>query len=294
MKTRIITALILIPAIIGIVYYLPPQFFNYFILLIAFLAYSEYLAMFGERKHPLFVLAALLMLMMTDAVTKMGAIVAFPDTGNANVGQMIEAVKQINTMRFPLIQFGTALFSGAVLIPMVSLVGKDPIGKKFRRLLVYTFGFFYFGLPFGLFSLIRHYGTNYHWLMFALAIPWFCDSAAYFGGKALGKHKFSPGISPNKTWEGTISGVIFSVVGGLIFGLTLLKEESLPFVMTVALFIGIFGQFGDLIESLIKRGAGVKDSGSLFPGHGGLLDRTDSLIVSATVVFVSFLIKCYV
>ena len=127
-----------------------------------------------------------------------------------------------------------------------------------------------------------------------LVIPWVCDSAAYFGGKALGKHKFAPAISPKKTWEGAVFGMIFSAVAGLVFAFTLLKNESVLFVVLVAFIDGIFAQFGDLIESLIKRGAGVKDSGNLIPGHGGLFDRTDSLLVSAVVVFVSLLVKSYV
>jgi phosphatidate cytidylyltransferase len=171
---------------------------------------------------------------------------------------------------------------------------------------VYFFGFFYFGIIFGLFPLIKSYTSgleplfekfpysNAHWFLFMLVIPWVCDSAAYFGGKALGKHKFAPAISPKKTWEGAVSGMIFSVIAGLVFALTLLKNENIWFVLVVALLDGIFAQFGDLIESLIKRGAGVKDSSNLIPGHGGLFDRTDSLLVSAVIVFVSLLVKSYV
>jgi len=88
--------------------------------------------------------------------------------------------------------------------------------------------------------------------------------------------------------------MIFSVIAGLVFALTLLKNENIWFVLVVALLDGIFAQFGDLIESLIKRGAGVKDSSNLIPGHGGLFDRTDSLLVSAVIVFVSLLLKSYV
>ena len=295
MKTRTITAIIGITAVVGIIYYLPPYIFNYVIIAIAFFAFAEYLSMFKERNHPLFIIAAILMLLMSNSIMRMDAIF-FPaaDPATANIAEMAKSGEIFWKLYAPLKQFAAALFAGVALIPMIALTGKDPIEVKFRRMNVYFFGFFYFGLTFGLFPLIRHYGPHYHWLLFMLVIPWVCDSAAYFGGKALGKHKFSPAISPKKTWEGAVSGMIFSVVAGLVFALTALKNENMWFVLAIALLDGIFAQFGDLVESLIKRGAGVKDSSNLIPGHGGIFDRTDSLVVSAVIVFVSLLIKSYV
>ena len=292
MKTRIITAVILIAIALGLIYFLPAYIFNYLVIILAFFTFSEYLSMFKERNHPLFIIAAILMLLMSNSIMRMDAIFT----------NSIEIVKLAD----PLKQFLTILFTGVALIPMIALTGKDPIETKFRRMNVYFFGFFYFGITFGLFPLIKSYtfglepvfekfpNSNPHWFLFMLVIPWVCDSAAYFGGKALGKHKFAPAISPKKTWEGAVFGMIFSAIAGLVFAFTLLKNESVLFVVLVAFIDGIFAQFGDLIESLIKRGAGVKDSGNLIPGHGGLFDRTDSLLVSAVVVFVSLLVKSYV
>ena len=307
MKTRIITAVIGITALVGMIYFLPPVIFNYLIIAVAFFTFAEYLSMFKERNHPLFIIAAILMLSMANSIMRMDALfLAAVDPATANIAEMAKSGEAFWKLCMPLKQFLTVLFAGVALIPMIALTGKDEIAVKFRRMNVYFFGFFYFGIIFGLFPLIKSYTSgleplfekfpysNAHWFLFMLVIPWVCDSAAYFGGKALGKHKFAPAISPKKTWEGAVSGMIFSVVAGLVFALTLLKNENIWFVLVVALLDGIFAQFGDLIESLIKRGAGVKDSSNLIPGHGGLFDRTDSLLVSAVIVFVSLLMKSYV
>lgn len=307
MKTRIITAVIGIAAVVGMIYFLPPAIFNYLIIAVAFFTFAEYLSMFKERNHPLFIIAAILMLSMANSIMRMDALfLAAADPATANIAEMAKSGEAFWKLYMPLKQFLTVLFAGVALIPMIALTGKDEIAVKFRRMNVYFFGFFYFGIIFGLFPLIKSYTSgleplfekfpysNAHWFLFMLVIPWVCDSAAYFGGKALGKHKFAPAISPKKTWEGAVSGMIFSVIAGLVFALTLLKNENIWFVLVVALLDGIFAQFGDLIESLIKRGAGVKDSSNLIPGHGGLFDRTDSLLVSAVIVFVSLLMKSYV
>ena len=307
MKTRIITALILIAAALGLIYFVPAYIFNYIVIILAFFTFAEYLSMFKERNHPLFIIAAILMLLMSNSIMRMDAIfLAATDPATANIAEMAKSGETFWKLYAPLKQFIAIIFASVALIPMIALTGKDPIETKFRRMNVYFFGFFYFGITFGLFPLIKSYtfglepvfekfpNSNPHWFLFMLVIPWVCDSAAYFGGKALGKHKFAPAISPKKTWEGAVFGMIFSALAGLVFSFTLLKNESVIFVVLVAFIDGIFAQFGDLIESLIKRGAGVKDSGNLIPGHGGLFDRTDSLLVSAVVVFVSLLVKSYV
>lgn len=114
---------------------------------------------------------------------------------------------------------------------------------------------------------------------------WFCDSAAYFIGCAIGKHKLFPRVSPKKSWEGAIAGFIFSIIG---FTLSkLIFFENIPWMHAIILgvIIGITGQVGDLIESLIKRDAGIKDSSNIIPGHGGILDRFDSLLFTAPFVY---------
>ena len=113
---------------------------------------------------------------------------------------------------------------------------------------------------------------------------WICDSAAFFGGTALGKHKLFPRVSPNKSWEGAIFGLLFAVIAMVISKIIVLDFLSWFDVITIGLIVGIIGQIGDLIESLFKRDAGVKDSSALIPGHGGIFDRFDSLLYTAPAV----------
>ncbi|HVN48965.1 MAG TPA: phosphatidate cytidylyltransferase [Bacteroidota bacterium] len=114
---------------------------------------------------------------------------------------------------------------------------------------------------------------------------WMCDTAAYFGGKSFGKHLLFERVSPKKTWEGSVCGFL-AAVGTMIAGkYLLLGYLALHQAIVVGVLIGIFGQIGDLIESRFKRDAGVKDSSSLIPGHGGVYDRFDSLIYVAPIVY---------
>ncbi len=107
---------------------------------------------------------------------------------------------------------------------------------------------------------------------------WACDSAAYFAGRAMGRHKLFVRVSPNKTWEGAVAGLLFAV-GTFLLGKALLLPYLTPGQAVICgLIVGLFGQLGDLVESLLKRDAGVKDSSTLIPGHGGVLDRFDSLM----------------
>lgn len=117
-----------------------------------------------------------------------------------------------------------------------------------------------------------------------LASIWICDSAAYYIGTAIGKHKLFPRVSPNKSWEGSIAGFVFALAAIIIAKLLVLQFLSWFSVIGIGFIIGVFGQIGDLIESLFKRDAGVKDSSNIIPGHGGIFDRFDSLIYCAPLI----------
>jgi phosphatidate cytidylyltransferase len=128
-------------------------------------------------------------------------------------------------------------------------------------------------------------GRNF--LFLALFATFGSDTAAYFTGRAIGRHKLAPRISPGKTWEGAAAGVIGGVIISLLF--TIAAPWQLPlgygWAVLLGVLISVFGQFGDLAESLLKRSTGVKDSGGLVPGHGGLLDRMDSMVFAGAVVY---------
>ncbi len=117
-----------------------------------------------------------------------------------------------------------------------------------------------------------------------LASIWLCDSAAYYGGKKFGRRKLFPRISPNKTWEGAIFGFIFAVIAMVIAKFLFLDFLNWSAIIAFGVIIGIGGQIGDLVESLFKRDAGVKDSSALIPGHGGIFDRFDSLLFTAPII----------
>lgn len=155
-------------------------------------------------------------------------------------------------------------------------------------------GIFYIGLFAGTIELIREfYSGNYllynqggYIIISMLASIWICDSAAYYIGSAFGKHKLFPRVSPNKSWEGSIAGFVFAVIGMAATKVIILDFFNWQHVIIIGVIVGTIGQIGDLVESLIKRDAGVKDSSSIVPGHGGIFDRFDSLFFSAPAVYV--------
>lgn len=131
---------------------------------------------------------------------------------------------------------------------------------------------------------LRALNNGLHWLVVALLGTWICDSAAYFVGKGMGRHSFFPRISPRKTWEGAIAGLVFGLVAVVILGCMMLGlGVGRALVLGVLLVFG--ATFGDLSESVIKRQVGVKDSSALIPGHGGMLDRVDSLLFVVPIVY---------
>ena len=121
------------------------------------------------------------------------------------------------------------------------------------------------------------------WVWLVLLCTWGADSFAYFGGRAFGKHKFWPRWSPKKTWEGIAAGILGGMVGGfLIF---LVFKFALVHALVIGVLVSVVGPFGDLSVSMLKRYAGVKDSSQLIPGHGGFLDRIDSVLFASVAVF---------
>lgn len=168
------------------------------------------------------------------------------------------------------------------------LLGRDDFAGAMRDWALTIAAPFYLGWPLALIVLLRGdaFGVGsrgFWWVIAACFMVWGNDAAAYFVGHYFGRHKLSPYISPAKTWEGFAGGVIFAIIAAFIF------TEPLHIAWYLALSLGalvaIVATIGDLAESLLKRGAGVKDSGTIIPGHGGILDRMDSLLFAVIVVF---------
>ena len=169
-----------------------------------------------------------------------------------------------------------------------------------------VFAFTYIAMPMGMLVQLRQHAAGAIYLLYLLLVVWAGDIFAYFVGKSIGRHLMSPRISPKKTWEGAIASLVASVgVGWLVFrhveqissallrvglitrpgGMYGLEVPEMGLVILLTGALNVAAQLGDLVESLIKRGAGVKDSGAILPGHGGMLDRIDALLFAAPVLW---------
>ena len=148
-------------------------------------------------------------------------------------------------------------------------------------------GILYIGWLLSYFVALRGLDDGRNWVFLALFTTFASDTAAFFVGRALGKHHLAPRISPGKTWEGAIAGAFAAIIVSLLF--TISTPLHLPLTYWQAILLGllvsVFGQLGDLVESLLKRNMGVKESGKLIPGHGGVLDRIDSVVFAGIVVY---------
>lgn len=128
-------------------------------------------------------------------------------------------------------------------------------------------------------------GQNRYWLLYALVLNWIGDIGAYYVGRAVGRHKLAPIVSPGKSWEGSAASLAASLVFGFFFLRWAIPAVPPAVALALTAVANAAGQFGDLCESALKRGAGVKDSGTLLPGHGGWLDRVDSTLFTLPVVY---------
>jgi phosphatidate cytidylyltransferase len=179
--------------------------------------------------------------------------------------------------------------SGVMLMLMVALFSRRELTEALRATVFAFFGAVYVGLLMSYLVALRLWQegaeVNGDLLMMLLIIIWSGDSFAYFAGRKIGRHKLAPVISPNKTWEGSIAGFLFSIVAAIACRYTFVSQLSLRDAIGVGAAVGILGQIGDLCESIVKRAAKVKDSGGIIPGHGGMLDRVDSLLFGAPAMY---------
>ncbi len=261
--TRVLIALVGIPLILFIT--LKGKFFFLgFVILISILATFEYYQLIMRKNLSPVVIVGLISIFLIDLIFYFGKI----------------------QLLIPLIIL-TVLLSG-----LIELFRKPkfPEWSASSNFAVTLFPVFYIGLSFGtLIGLRELKWSNYFdggiLIISVLAIIWICDTAAYFIGKSFGKRKLYERVSPNKTVEGFVGGFIFALISSFVARYLVLDYFTWVDAIVVGVIVGIFGQLGDLVESLIKRDVGVKDSSNIIPGHGGVFDRFDSLIYVAPLVY---------
>jgi phosphatidate cytidylyltransferase len=186
------------------------------------------------------------------------------------------------------------LVTSATVLPLTWMLRRGPRNEAFANWAWCLAGIVYIGLLLGYFVALRQLDEGRNWVYFALLTTFASDTAAFFVGRAWGKRRLAPSISPSKTWEGSVGGLLGACLVGLLFVPATAPWGPNPLQLTVlnygsaavlALLVSIVGQLGDLVESLFKRNMGTKDSGRLFPGHGGALDRLDSVAFAGLVVY---------
>jgi phosphatidate cytidylyltransferase len=179
--------------------------------------------------------------------------------------------------------------AGVFYFAWVDQLVRGPTAEAPTRSAHAVTGCLYGGLGLAPVAALRVSPDGLAWVIAALVITWANDTCAYFVGRAFGRHKFYPAVSPNKTWEGFAGGFLGSVGGLFIARLVFPVLRPLDCVV-LGLAAGLFGPLGDLCESMLKRAYGAKDSGVLIPGHGGILDRVDALLFNAPVVYLYLMV----
>ena len=181
------------------------------------------------------------------------------------------------------------LITTTMLVSLIYLLCRPAREKAFHKWAWTIAGALYVGWMLSYWLSLRGLGDGRSWVYLAILTTFANDTGAFFIGRAIGKHKLAPTISEGKTREGAIGGLICAVLGALIIATVLNRISPFDFrywqIILIGLIIGLFAQLGDLVESLLKRNMGVKESGNLLPGHGGILDRFDSLIFVGAVVY---------
>ncbi len=286
---RVLTAIVLIPIVLIVALRAPVPVLAGFVAVVAVLAIREFLDLsrhYGIQplRKPVYFLT--LVLLTTTGV--------------------------FGLLPTPLLALEYAMYTAgliAVLTPFLFLaiaMRRQDLRTGYPAAAAALLAMLYIALPLALIVQIRQMWAGAFLLVYLLVVVWVGDTAAYYVGRAVGRHKLAPRISPGKTWEGTVASFVAAVaVGSWIFtnaaavsrtllniGLIVREQgyfaRSVPPLWEIALFSGLINvaaQVGDLVESLIKRGAGVKDSGTLLPGHGGMLDRIDALLFAAPVLW---------
>ncbi len=259
LRTRVATAVVAIPLLIWLISSAPSLLFNLVVLAVTFVSLREFAAM-AQRAAPSastlttaggMTIAAAMWLDPTGAKVSAGIVICLIATLMVTLATAEDMEKSV--ARAGQILLGS--FYGGVLLPHLIWLRALPMGPK--------------------------------WVMFVIACAMASDVGGYFGGRAFGRNKLWPAVSPNKTIEGGVSSVFGSLLVGWIFNsyfLHLIPGSGIELLLA-ATAISLLAQLGDLLESMLKRAYDVKDSGWILPGHGGVLDRTDSLVLPIVFIY---------
>jgi phosphatidate cytidylyltransferase len=278
---RVATAIVLIPGIVALVLAAPTSWLAIVLALIILLALFEYFALgaaIGHRPYRFWTASCACLLVFVQYLAAMDY--------ERVLGAGLSIHRVIARFAAPTPNIGDVLFIFLMGIAALTLGTRRPMVEALPAAGISSSALLLVALP--LTYAIRLEGvaeTGRFLLLFALVITWVGDSAAYFVGRAVGRHPFAPHLSPKKTWEGSAAGFVGSLLAGLVMARWGASQIHPAQVLGMAAAGNIAGQMGDLLESAYKRSAGVKDSGALLPGHGGILDRIDALVLTFPVVW---------
>jgi len=246
---RLATAFVLVPLVVYLVLAGHPLLFLAAVSLVAAICYSEFVRIAGGHG--------------IDLTGPLGYA----------AGLLLVIAPPVDAAWFALV---------AILGLLYALRGRD-LTKALPQAAMFVFGAAYAFGPWRCAVLLRQ--IDPHWLLYALALTWIGDTAGYYVGSRTGRHKLAPRVSPGKSWEGAAASLVASVLFGVLYLGRFLPQTGLATALALTAVASVAGQIGDLCESAIKRGAGMKDSGSFLPGHGGLLDRVDASLFTVPAVY---------
>jgi len=256
---RVLSGIVAIPIVLGIVLYGSPWLFFALVFLAVIIGCREFFSMTARAGTP-----------------------GFPVAGYALAAALLLC------FYFPPVYFLAWGVAAGVFIPLAWFLGDKNVEASVRNIAATLLGVLYVAGLSGYFIAIRGFEGGNHFIVLLFMIVWFGDTAAYYGGRSLGRRPLAPAVSPNKTLEGAAFGLAGSLLAGLAAHYGFLQTVPLAHCLIVGVVCGMIGQFGDLVESLLKRSTGVKDSGALIPGHGGVLDRIDSLLFAGPVFYIYY------
>lgn len=276
---RVGTAAVLIPLVVGIVLWGSTAVMALAVALVTMLALFEYFALgeaIGHRAYRFWTATCALLLIFVQWL--MAGEAGYRLSGDLVAYHRVwwfgGGVPGLETVFF-LFVLGTAVIALFTRRPLVETLPAAGISSSALILVAFPLSY-----------AVRLHGAGTQGpalLLFAMVIIWVGDTAAYFVGRSFGKYKLAPHLSPNKTWEGTVASFLGSLIVAVVFARFM--TVPLPHLLGMAALGNVAGQVGDLLESAYKRSAGIKDSGSILPGHGGVLDRIDALILAIPVVW---------